>query len=365
MKNKKIKKVLYFVNARMPTDRAHGVQIANICESLGLQSDTTLMIPKRSNVIKKNLYNYYSIKKSFITKVIKIPDFGHIGKIFFQLHTVFFLLIVRIFIFLKKYDVYITREVYAGIFKKDVIIEVHALPKDNVFLKYSLFRAKKILVKTSYLKKEIEKKYGINEGKVNVFPNGVNIKKFSIKQDNMDIKKSFEIPLDKTIIMYTGSFFDPSWKGVDVLLNASKLLDEKKHIVLVGGTQEEVMEINNTYKNVLAIERQSNEKIISLLQAADFLILPNSGKDLESKYYTSPLKLFEYMAAKKNILASDLPSINDLVNKEEVTFFEPDNYESLANTINKSIFDKNKIEASYKKVQLYDWKKRSDIILSL
>jgi len=71
------------------------------------------------------------------------------------------------------------------------------------------------------------------------------------------------------------------------------------------------------------------------------------------------------MAAKKNILASDLPSINDLVNKEEVTFFEPDNYESLANTINKSIFDKNKIEASYKKVQLYDWKKRSDIILSL
>jgi len=364
-KDKKIKKVLYFVNARMPTERAHGVQIAHICEAMGRQANVTLLIPKRRNNVKGSLYNYYNVKKTFKTKRVWLPDFYFNKRIFFLAHTILFLLLVRFFIIFKKYDIYFTREMYAGIFIKNTVIELHSLPEKNIFLKYSLLRAKKILVKTSYLKSEVEEIYGIEKNKVNVFPNGVNIKKFRIKQENVVVKKSFGIPSDKTIIMYTGSFFNPAWKGVDVLLKASDYIDSDKHIVLVGGTQEEIVEINSTYKNVLAIERLPNEKIISLLQTANFLILPNSGKYKESKYYTSPLKLFEYMAAKKNIIVADLPAIRDLVSEREVNFFEADDYKSLANIINNSIFDNNKIEASYKKVQLYDWSVRSDVILSL
>jgi len=363
--NKKIKKVLYFVNARMPTERAHGLQISNICESLGLKSDLTLIIPRRKNIIKDTIYDYYSIEKTFKTRVVKIPDFGSFNSISFHIHALLFLLMVRIIIFFESYDLFVTREIYAGIFIKNFVLEIHSSPKKNIFLKLSLQRAKKILVKTSYLKKELEEKYGIEKSKVVVFPNGVNVKKFNLQQDNNAVKGHYRIPLDKKIVMYSGSFFNPPWKGVDVLLDASELINQDKFIVLVGGTREEVLDINSAYKNVLAIERQSGEKIISLLQTADFLILPNSGKDRESKYFTSPLKLFEYMAARKNILASHLPSINDLVDTSEVTFFKPDNSQSLANAINNVVVDDIKIDALYKKVKLYDWNTRSDVILSL
>jgi glycosyltransferase involved in cell wall biosynthesis len=49
-----------------------------------------------------------------------------------------------------------------------------------------------------------------------------------------------------------------------------------------------------------------------LLASADILVLPNLPSSISSRF-TSPLKLFEYMAAGRAIVASDLPAIREVL----------------------------------------------------
>ena len=98
------------------------------------------------------------------------------------------------------------------------------------------------------------------------------------------------------------------------------------------------------------------------LKAADVLVLPNSGKEDISKYWTSPLKMFEYMASGRPIVASDLPSIREVLNGENAILVEPDNPEKLAGGIkailqNNQLSDRISIKAVLD-VQEYSWTKR-------
>ena len=72
-----MKSLLYVANLRLPTEKAYGIQIAKMCEAFaeyGLK--VTLIYPKRNNPnIKENIFDYYSVKKNFISKLVETPDF--------------------------------------------------------------------------------------------------------------------------------------------------------------------------------------------------------------------------------------------------------------------------------------------------
>ena len=51
-------------------------------------------------------------------------------------------------------------------------------------------------------------------------------------------------------------------------------------------------------------------------EIADVLVLPNSAKD-KMNLYTSPIKMFEYMASKRPIVASSLPSIKEILSDQD------------------------------------------------
>jgi glycosyltransferase involved in cell wall biosynthesis len=109
-------------------------------------------------------------------------------------------------------------------------------------------------------------------------------------------------------------------------------------------------------------------KIPTLLTAADVLVYP--APKSEHLFYTrdtSPLKLFEYMAAGKPIVAADLPPLHDAVDPSMVTFCEAGNAESLAQGILMILEHR---EESAKKARLarshveqFTWGKRMERIL--
>jgi glycosyltransferase involved in cell wall biosynthesis len=367
-------KIIYIANARIPTEKAHGIQIMKMCESFAKKADELeLVIPRRINWIKKGPFDYYGIEKCFKIKKLPcldlIPLDRFIGHLSLWIESITFNFFVLPYIFLKKADIIYTRDKFLlpfVLFKKNVIFEAHAFPK-NYFL-YSPFlkRLNRVVVITQKLK-SLFVAQGISADKILVAPDGVDIKKFNIQYSMFEARKKLNLPQDKKIALYTGHLY--KWKGVDVLLETAKQI-QSILFVFVGGTKRDIESFKQKAKrlnNVLIAGHKPHPEIPYWLKAADVLILPNSGKENISKYWTSPIKMFEYMASQRPIIASDLPSIREVLNEKNAILVEPDNPKALGRGI-KEILCSPKLSDKVSKQALQDvgeyaWEKRAKNIL--
>lgn len=371
-------KLAYVANIRLPTEKAHGIQIMEMCGAFSNMAEVVLIVPKRLNHIKKDPFNYYGINKSF--KIIKLPcldltSFG-LGNFGFFIQTLTFLISAKIYLMFfatsgKKYDILYTREQLSGLFFKEFVLEVHSLPKMiSSFNKKIWQKAKALVVLTGFIKNTLIKN-SIDQDKILVVPDGVNLDLFDIDISKDEARKRTDLPLDKKIIMYTGSFYLYDWKGIDILLDSSKYFSQKDlTLVLVGGNNEEILKIKEKYqfKNIILIPRVPYSDVAIYLKSADVLVLPNKKGNIMSEEYTSPLKLFEYMASGVPIAASDLPSIREILNENNAILIEPNNSEKLAQGINmvltNKVMSKRIAERSYKEVGKYSWLNRARIIIN-
>ena len=153
------------------------------------------------------------------------------------------------------------------------------------------------------------------------------------------------------------------------MAETAKLVPEE-NFVFVGGAEPEYSRFKKKYQNISNIiinPFQTRAKVALYMKASDILVIPNSGKEKISSHYTSPLKLFEYMAAQKPIIVSDLPSIRDIVNEEDAVFAKPDSPQSFAEAIEKILGDvglARKISLNvYEKVKRYSWQERAKKIM--
>jgi len=154
------------------------------------------------------------------------------------------------------------------------------------------------------------------------------------------------------------------------LLEAAHYLPDNAIVVLVGGSEAEVQSIKSkiTTDNVLLVGRQPYAKISYYLAAADVLVLPNKAGDIMSEQYTSPLKMFEYMASGRPIVASDLAGLREILNEENAVLVTPNNSRHLADGLNKVLTDSGLAAAlsnqAQKDVKQYSWEKRVKAILN-
>ena len=101
--------------------------------------------------------------------------------------------------------------------------------------------------------------------------------------------------------------------------------------------------------------------------AADVLVLPNSGKTDISAKYTSPLKLFTYMASGKPIIASDLPSLREVLSERNAFLVKPDDPDALAAGIRYALEHPDeaakRAAQALEDVKRYTWESRAKHIL--
>jgi len=358
-------KLIYLANSRIPTEKAHGIQIMKMCEAFSGQGlAVELVVPKRKNQIKENTWQYYSQEPSFEIKYLKIVDFMRfpIPRVSFWLQSRSFLRASLRYLKTENSDIIYSRDLSfvkkLSNLNKNVFCEIHSLPRS--FNKGDLKRVKGIIVITEEIKKDLVKK-GISEDKILVAPDGVDLKKFGTEDVEKSAKALREIEglNDKKIVLYTGHLY--KWKGAQVLVQAAKFLEENTIVIFIGGTKSDIRKFKGEYGEIEKIEIKGHlphQEIPIWLNLADVLVLPNSAKKKISKYWTSPMKMFEYMASKRPIVASNLPSLREVLNEKNAVLVEPDNPQALAEGIKRAMDNKELTEKAFEDVKKYSWQKR-------
>ena len=364
-------KLLYIANALFPQNSANRIQVMNVCEAFSENGVDVTLLAFKSPEFSGNggLFKRYNIRKKFGLRLLDPPKtyFLRDLRLFFEFRKIH-----------EKYQNVFTRtSLVAFLIKKffknmKVVYELHDYRKSLLWKR--LFKATfnavdKMVVISNGLKKELTRR-GFDSGKIIVLPDGVNLEKFDIKISKLQARRKLGLPLDKKMVMYTGSL--QKWKGVNVLLEAfGKIISENVVLCIVGGSNEEVDAYRSSHadKNIIFTGFQPQNKIPTYLKAADVLILPNTAKEEISSKYTSPLKLFEYMASKRPIIATNLPSIRENVGKNVAVFSKADSSSDLAGKID-YVLSTAKVSGRLAGCALlvvkgFSWKNRSINILDI
>ena len=124
-------------------------------------------------------------------------------------------------------------------------------------------------------------------------------------------------PLAPCTVAYAGHLY--AWKGVDVLLAAISHVPGVQGLVIGGHEKEADLARLRALAARLGVDSRvtftghlAPSDVADRLAEADILVLPNPASAI-STHATSPLKLFEYMAAGKAIVASNLPAIREIL----------------------------------------------------
>lgn len=110
-------------------------------------------------------------------------------------------------------------------------------------------------------------------------------------------------------------------------------------------------------------------RVPDLLEGAAVLALPNPASAISTRY-TSPLKLFEYLAAGRPIVASDLPSIREVVHDGVTALLvAPGDPEALAAAISRLLHDPELAgrlaKAAVELAPEYSWDRRAERLEAL
>ncbi len=365
-------KISYIANIRLPTERAHGIQIMKMCEAFAANGhDVELFIPWRFNPIKNDPFEYYGVEKNF--KIAKVTSFDLIwlGKSGFWLQSLFFSFFLSFCFIFKKTDIVYCRDeiplFFLSFFKKEIFWETHSA-KINFMAKIILQKCRGVIAINGLLR-GFYIKLGASSDKIITAHDGVDLEKFFTEKSAIECRRNLGLPENKKIVMYTGHLYKR--KGVNTLAEAAKFFEEDVAVVFVGGMAKDVKEFSYYFKenrNILILGKKPYWTIPLYLKSADVLVLPNSASEESSSLYTSPMKLFEYMASGNPIVVSDLPAIREVLNSDEAYFAQPDNSLSFAENI-KAVLEnyssaREKAKKALYKVKDYQWKNRAIKILN-
>ena len=369
-------KLIYLSHWRFPSEKTMSPLIMKTCENFAKQGfEVELWVPRRFNFMKKkDPFQYHEVQHNFEIKYLMAIDgtvlkwgFGFLIMVFTYAFNVF----VRSY-FTKDYKdaVFYAHDardtIFLSLIARNLFIEAHDFYLSRFsFLNLPFKKARGLIVTNKIKMKALMETYDIQYNRMIHKPNAVDPEKFNIDSTKEVARNLLGLPQDQKIILYAGHLF--SWKGVDTLLASHEFLKENQHIYFIGGSEEDIESfrtklVKSGAKNVSVVGNKLHSEVPLWYKAADVLVLPNTAKEEASKNETSPVKLFEYMASGVPIVASDLPSIRNVVNESMVWFFKPDDAGSLAATIHDALEYKeesqNKSLVAKNDVKQYTWSSR-------
>lgn len=175
-------------------------------------------------------------------------------------------------------------------------------------------------------------------------------------------------------VYYIGQLYP--WKGVDVLVEAMRYV-EGTELVIVGGLPPEP-DLDRLKRLASSLSLEDRVRFRGFVPPpelpaerakADLFVIPLLNSTT-ARLFTSPLKLFEAMASGRPVVASDLPSIREiLTNEENALLVPPGDAHALAAAIERLLRDRDlsrRLAArAFEDVKAYSWDRRAEAISGL
>ena len=321
---KKVKNIYYVADLNLSSLKAYTIHVMKMVDNFCFFSDRVELLVHYNN---KNL-TLNKIKKNFILiskKIFFIKSFTNRSKNNFLYRIIFGYLSAN---YLKNKDgLIITRSLMSSffliLFKKDHFLEVHHDLKGLtrfLFLNLNFISSKKI-IKVIFITKSLKNNFNNYNIKSIVLADAVELKNFSKVKLKSKIKNIF----------YIGSFY--KGRGVDLILKIAEKL-KNKNFFLYGKRKTDLVNFDHKKSNNVKIFNLIKYcKVPSKLAKADLLLMPYSldgifidalGNNDISKF-TSPMKMFEYLASGAPLISSNIPVLKEILIHKNNCLISKDN----------------------------------------
>lgn len=161
---------------------------------------------------------------------------------------------------------------------------------------------------------------------------GVDISQFDGIPDAADARRQVGRPPDRPVAAYAGHLY--AGRGIELILDCAEALPHWTFLIS-GGMGEDVARVLEVVRrrgleNVELTGFVENAALPGTLAVADVLLMPYqrrvmvSGGALDTARWMSPLKMFEYLAMGRAIIASDLPVLREVLDDSVAALVEPD-----------------------------------------
>jgi glycosyltransferase involved in cell wall biosynthesis len=381
--------ILYLADIRFPLERANGIQTIETCRALAERGHTVLLLVRPDTARPpRNPFAFYGLAPHARLLVRRAPVFGPalVRRVSYLAQAVCAAAGAR-----GRIAIVLTRDLGAASMvlriprsiRPPLVYESHAFAPvfaetlqqlvsgatsaSRSKLRRLLAREERVwqlaegyVTITDGLAVELVGRFGVR-GALATIPDGV----------RMEPNRRFARPRqsESPVVTYAGHLYP--WKGVDVLLRALALLPKVRGIIVGGHPAEGDLMRLQALASTLGIQDRVSftgfvhrSEVAGLLEQADVLVIPHTATPV-SERYASPLKLFEYMAAGKPIVASDVSSIREVLRDgENACLVRSADPEALASGIANVLGDQQLAEriarSAFEEASAYTWARRAE-----
>ncbi len=370
-------RVLYVGSHPLFTKGASAIHMLKMCQAMAnLGISVECVLP--GWIRKKRLFEFYDITTPFRITSISIAS----GPARRPLHG--FLSAFHAQGKRKDYDFALTRDLVFSYFSTKVfgiptVYDAHHPPVNRLAAKaIGSFARSPNLIGMSFNSAGLRGIYsglGIAGRNSFVAPNGVERKMLEEKYDVSSLRTRLGLPLGRKIVCYCGNTY--RGRGLELLVRVAGRMPDVQFLV-VGGR-----EWDNLFWREMAREEGAGNfrmegfvqqrEVPDYLRASDVLVMPySSGMTIEdgteAGEFTSPLKLFEYMAVAKPIVATAVPSVLEILRHGENSILvSPDNDEEFFHALELVLSDQSLCARISQRARSdaaeYTWEKRVERII--
>lgn len=308
-------------------------------------------------------------KEDFVHEIIEIP-FINLPLLRFVTFNIYLTIYLLTYFLIKKPSVVYVRRMnsvipglYAKLTRAVLIYEVNDDPYHKqiqegskaVFILRSIISTKQdeinlrlcdraFVITSGILNKIIRYNSFIDSRKLKIMPSGANTDLF-IPLNKNHCRVQLEFDKHSKIIGFAGTLLNH--QGIDILIKAAtsviKKIPEAIFLVIGEGPSKnnwiDLVERTNLNQHFIFAGQIPYEDLPTWLGATDICLAPF----LNSAGYRSPVKIFDYMACGKPVVASKLNGTTDLFrDSSAILLIEPENPNILAEKIIELLNDKNK-----------------------